>query len=457
MAKGLTKGGKDGIMGARRLGETERFFLFYWGTRSGGVERMVMLQGNTYWLAVRVEDCGGKVVGGDRVARGRFEVGGIVKYYGEGGEVVWDEQVGAFLFPLSEEETFTLSGGIEYQARVVLEDGTVCGSVPEEYYVYESLSKELIGDGGYGTQNGVVLSAKLVNYVQGTGTTDYEKLKNKPSINGVELIGDKTTQELGIVSEETDPTVPTHVKAIREQDISNWNGKVDQEQLEEINNNITALGQNKADVSYVEEVESIAKGANQAVSFGNYATMITALNALDAGAYNVGQNVMIVTLNVPDLWISAVEETSVSYTYGTDEQFVADLSANGSVQVGHYKLSVLETQKVDLADYVKNTDYATETKGGVVKSSSYGGILVGGDGVAYISPATNANIDAKTQGVNKPIVPATLDYAVKVGLTTNTIELTDEEKTKAQTWLGIPQIELTLKENGAYTLTINKG
>ena len=36
------------------------------------------------------------------------------------------------------------------------------------------------------------------------GTTDYEKLKNKPSINGVVLIGDKTSVDLNIVSENTE-------------------------------------------------------------------------------------------------------------------------------------------------------------------------------------------------------------------------------------------------------------
>lgn len=30
------------------------------------------------------------------------------------------------------------------------------------------------------------------------GTTDYEELENRPSINGVELIGNKTSAELGI-------------------------------------------------------------------------------------------------------------------------------------------------------------------------------------------------------------------------------------------------------------------
>ena len=32
------------------------------------------------------------------------------------------------------------------------------------------------------------------------GTTDYNKLKNKPSINGVTLEGNKTLEELGIIN-----------------------------------------------------------------------------------------------------------------------------------------------------------------------------------------------------------------------------------------------------------------
>ena len=46
------------------------------------------------------------------------------------------------------------------------------------------------------------------------GTTDYEKLKNKPSINGVVLIGDKTSVDLNIVSENTESGwtgTPTYV------------------------------------------------------------------------------------------------------------------------------------------------------------------------------------------------------------------------------------------------------
>ena len=63
------------------------------------------------------------------------------------------------------------------------------------------------------------------------GTSDYKDLKNKPKINDVELIGNKTLSDLGIdqdfVKSESDPTVPSHVKSITTQNITNWNNKVD--------------------------------------------------------------------------------------------------------------------------------------------------------------------------------------------------------------------------------------
>ena len=47
-----------------------------------------------------------------------------------------------------------------------------------------------------------VLDIKLKEPVS-TGTRDYVKLRNKPTINGVELVGELTTELLGIVSENT--------------------------------------------------------------------------------------------------------------------------------------------------------------------------------------------------------------------------------------------------------------
>lgn len=199
------------------------------------------------------------------------------------------------------------------------------------------------------------------------------------------------------------------------------------------------------------EVESLAKGANKSLTYSNYATMIATLNSASREQYNVGQNILIVTLNVPDLWVSEVVNLPSVYTYTTDEAFADELKENGSVQVGYYKVSALETGKVDLTeyatkrevkavddklvDYVKNTDYATSEKAGVVKvgltqveafyTDAEGNLCLGND---------SSNIDARS--MECAIRNSDLDYAVKVGLTTNLLSLTEEEKKVACTWLG---------------------
>lgn len=107
---------------------------------------------------------------------------------------------------------------------------------------------------------------------------------------------------------------------------------------------------------------------------------------------------------------------------------------------------------------VGNTDYATANTSGVVRAYTTGGIQTDSSGWLYTVPATDNNIIKKDNNY-RPITPKNLDFAVKTGLTANSIELTAEEKASAQNWLGAfnkDNISLTLKENGAYTLTINK-
>jgi len=65
------------------------------------------------------------------------------------------------------------------------------------------------------------------------GTSNYNALTNKPKINNVELNGNKSLNDLGIqpvgnyLTEETDPTVPNHVKNITQANIISWNNKSD--------------------------------------------------------------------------------------------------------------------------------------------------------------------------------------------------------------------------------------
>ena len=88
----------------------------------------------------------------------------------------------------------------------------------------------------------------------------------------------------------------------------------------------------------------------------------------------------------------------------------------------------------DLTDYVKNTDYASDSTAGVVKTWSNNGVSIS-NGTLYIAKAKDNEVTAKTNAT-KPIVPANLDLAVKTGVTTNTIELSADEKANAKAWLG---------------------
>ena len=79
---------------------------------------------------------------------------------------------------------------------------------------------------------------------------------------------------------------------------------------------------------------------------------------------------------------------------------------------------------------------ATGTKQGLVMVNGENGIGVNTeDGSLYIKSATEAEINDKTHSYN-PIVPNNLNYAVKAGLTSNSITLTEAEKTSALNWIG---------------------
>lgn len=263
----------------------------------------------------------------------------------------------------------------------------------------------------------LLLTPNVTEIGASSGTPDYPDLTNKPKINNVELIGNKTSSDLGLQDEITSQTEITIKKVIF------GTNYVDDSTLTQTAQTITNLQSTKQNItdntlqttnktipSAINEVNSIAKGAQQTVSYSNYQTMITAFNSLASDAYNVGQNVMIVTLEVPDLWISSVETTSQAYTYTTDEAIVNALKTNGYIQVGYYKLSALETSKVDLTNYVQKTDNATSNE-----------------------------VEAKSS-TSKFLTPANINKIIKSGLVGNTESLSDSDLESIHSWLGVGTI-----------------
>ena len=275
--------------------------------------------------------------------------------------------------------------------------------------------------------------AQIQEMIDSIGSeTNYNNLQNKPQINNVELTGNKSLHDLGIQAEGDYYTKPN--TGIPKSDLSSGvqtsldkaDTALQEHQDISMKQNIednTLTTTNKTVPTAINEVNSIAKGANQALSYSNYSAMVTAFNALDDDVYNVGQNVMIVTLEVPDLWISGIESTSSTYTYVDDVTIISALQTNGYIQVGYYKLSMLETQKVNLTNYVQNTDYATSSTGGVIKPANSLGINSMGQVYAGVKSFAEYTNESNNMFVGKGTLENVL--AEKIGTIETILETLD--------------------------------
>lgn len=191
----------------------------------------------------------------------------------------------------------------------------------------------------------------------------------------------------------------------------------------------------------LDEVEGVAKGGQQGISFVSYADMVSELAGEQTElTHPKNQSIYIETVDVPDLWISKIEDVYVAYEYTNDDAIVSALATNGYIQVGYYRLAQLETGKVNLPEYVKFTDIATQEKAGISRifpsstKSKDVGVGISGNEIVNLIPATNAQIESKEY--QRAITTQTIDYAWKVSATTNTETWTDEDKAKACETIG---------------------
>ena len=89
---------------------------------------------------------------------------------------------------------------------------------------------------------------------------------------------------------------------------------------------------------------------------------------------------------------------------------------------------------VSLNEFVKNTQYATYSTAGLVRALNSYGVSMS-DSNLQIYKATSTDIASKTHNY-RPIVPSTLDIAVKAGLANSKITWSDSEKQKARNLIG---------------------
>ena len=172
---------------------------------------------------------------------------------------------------------------------------------------------------------------------------------------------------------------------------ANKNVNIDLSSKQDASNNTGLNTTDKSIVGAINEVNSKAEGREKAISYASISLMVTGLNAMSATELKVGDNIFIQALDVPDLWVYSVESTSSTYAYTTDAAFVSAIDANGYVQIGYYKVSKLETEKVDLSaidDIADNTTKIYATSGGGFAGGYQSQATSGGGAVGYQSQST---------------------------------------------------------------------
>ena len=102
-------------------------------------------------------------------------------------------------------------------------------------------------------------------------------------------------------------------------------------------------------------------GKSTTKTYDNYQAFVTAMGLLPKSELKVGDNVYIKKLDVPDMWVTAVNETSTAYTYTNDQAIINALDTAAGLNVGYFTFSKLETEKVDLLEYQKKTDNDLQT------------------------------------------------------------------------------------------------
>ena len=103
---------------------------------------------------------------------------------------------------------------------------------------------------------------------------------------------------------------------------------------------------------------------------------------------------------------------------------------------------------VDLSEYVKNTDYATSSKGGVVKATKSYGVGITPSGTLYTEKATSEQIDSRQGGYN-PIVPSNLEYAVNSVVGEPINALTEKQTDLEERVADLESLTLTYTKDSA--------
>lgn len=159
-------------------------------------------------------------------------------------------------------------------------------------------------------------------------------------------------------------------------------------------------------------------------TYENYQAFVTAMGLLPKSELKVGDNIYIKKLDVPDMWVTAVNATSTSYTYTNDQAIINALDTTSGLTVGYFSFSKLETEKVDLSTYQTKTDSTLETTSKTVVGA-INEVKGTADGANSKANANATEITNIKNGTTKVKSAETADNATNVTTNINGHAITD--------------------------------
>jgi hypothetical protein len=123
----------------------------------------------------------------------------------------------------------------------------------------------------------------------GFGTSNYPELKDLPQINGVELVGNKTSEELGLANKSDIPVVPTKISGFENDAGYATGGYVDQKVADLVNSAPETLDTLGEVAKAIKDNESVVDALNSAIGNKADKSSIPTFTAtqLEDGSYSL--------------------------------------------------------------------------------------------------------------------------------------------------------------------------
>lgn len=297
-------------------------------------------------------------------------------------------------------------------------------------------------EGDYAINSEVEASlAQKVDKISGKGlsTNDYTT-PEKNKLASLENYDDTEVRQLidtkqprgNYLIEETDPTVPNHVKTITQNNIANWDNKQEQlisgTNIKTINNTsilgsgnieIEGGGSDYPDITNKPKINNVELNGNKTSSdlglqpAGNYAlkseipdvsNFIT--NAVDdlANYYKKSETFTkqevnnlisaITTMDIQVVQTLPVQDISTTTIYLVPKTTTEQNDAYDEYIYVSNAWEHIGSTEVDLTNYVTNTDYASNNTGGVIKTNTNYGTSVDSNGSLRGTTKTYADYDS---------------------------------------------------------------